>query len=163
MKFTVEGANAQTGDDHTVIVSATSAAHAEAQAKSMGLLVSRVIPRTDEESISHALNYAPPRSGGTGPSREAVMNYLKTNPSNAPNYTGLQVAGFIIGAMAILSYGAAVVVFIALVNSASSAYGPSGVIGILIPISIAAGGAVQHGLAAACFALRDIARNSFRA
>lgn len=169
MQFVVDGADANTGEDRTVIVAADDAKDAQEQARAMNLMVSRV-----------ALHNAPAPSLG---SSEAVAAVDYASPPEAkpivapqfvpvPQYVGLQIAANILLLLAVLSYGAAAIAIVTailgmMIPSRPMQYGgpPPGffsAIGFAGAFGLLSVGAVQHGLSAACNALRDIARNSFK-
>jgi hypothetical protein len=169
MQYLIEGADKSTGEDRSVIVNAINTQDAQNQAASMNLLVSRLVPHAGGFLNKQAVvEYASPAATPTAPPQRG----LQIGP---PRYLGLQIASFIIGVCAFVCYVVAAIIGLVAIFSIGSAtqqpnaFGPpqalattSGVAGLLLAFWIFAAGAVQHGLSAACIALRDIARNSFR-
>jgi hypothetical protein len=136
--FNIEGADTETGDARVVQVLAISEADAEEQAAKMGLVVSGIFPAI---ANSHSSNKLP------SPSRRM--------PPEIPEYKGLIVAGKVCFIVAILNYALAIFALV------TGLFGAPQI--IFWCAALAVSGAISHGISAACVALRDIARNSFRA
>jgi hypothetical protein len=170
MQYVIEGADASSGQDRTIIVSAIDEKDAHQQARSMNLMVSRV-----------ALHNAPVPSLGSAHSSPAV-DYASPVPKSAvamqavtiPRYLGLQIASVILIASAAVCYGIAAIAVVVAISAATTptrppAFGgpPPGFMGLFSAFGFIgafgflSAGAIQHGLSAACKALRDIARNSW--
>jgi hypothetical protein len=163
MKFTVTGADAKTGDDHVLIIDAANLDDAQSKARSMGLLVASIEPRNPPPT-------APPTPAT--PPRDDDEAMVKLYLSKPVKYFGLQIAGSVLGVSAILLYVAAFGAFLAAIHPASSGGTDSinhdalGMVDaqelyIAYALLFFSAGAIQHGLSAACLALRDIAINSF--
>lgn len=160
MQYLVEGADKATGEDRTFIISADDEADLQKQVDNLGILVSNAEPWIAPAS-------APPVSYATPAERPAI-----------PAYRGLQIASFILGVSCAVCYVVAGISLILAIASILSSYSapPFGVQRTFAPspnyaastfafitaFSFFTAGGIQHGLGAACLAVRDIARNSFR-
>jgi hypothetical protein len=161
MKYLIEGADKTTGDDRRIIISAESASEAQNKAGAMGILVSTVQARESEPDQPIAV-----------PSREDLIDEIEErevtggltpkaaqratrNPSR-PEYTGLKYASNMLGFLGAFSYVIAVFAFLVYADDGAGGEG------FFIFLSLLIVGTMQLGMSAACVALRDIARNSFR-
>jgi hypothetical protein len=157
MKYSVEGADKTTGDDREIIISAESIADARNKASAMGILVSNVQARESESDGPIAK-----------PSKNDLLNELEetelltpkaprreTPPPSLPEYTGLKFASNVLGFLGVFSYVVGVFAWLTYADDGA------GGAGFFIFLSLLIGGTMQLGMAAACVALRDIARNSF--
>jgi hypothetical protein len=166
MQYLIEGADKSTGQDRSVIVSADNPRDAQRQAEEMNLLISSVVP--------HAAGIPNPKPVDYASSRTPPPDLSPAQTKVPPRYIGLQIASLVLGASCLIFYGlAGLSGIMALFAVAAAArpptpFGPppgfaamSGLAGFWIALCLFAAAAVQHGLSAACTALRDIARNSF--
>jgi len=155
MQYLIEGADKETGEDRTVIIDADNEADLRAKIKAMGILVSHAKLWNAPAAPPVAVNYATP----------APTHIVSSARPRIPGYFGLQFASLILGISATLFYAIAVLAFIASISSTRNFNSPYAGVGVLVQgmviISLLAAGGIQHGLSAACTALRDIARNSF--
>jgi hypothetical protein len=157
MKWAIQCADANTGQEFSLIVDADSQADAEAQARKKGLLVSEIIaagePATPSDEAPKTVSYA-------------VDRFL------VPEYTGLRRAAFAFRIVAYLWYAFGAIQIILRIwqelsirstfstNLSNLWETVSENVYFLTFIAI---GVVFHACAPVCLALRDIARNSFRA
>ncbi len=104
MKYLIEGADKETGDDRKIIISAESAAEAENKANAMGILVSNVQARESDSEQPIALGYASlkvPQRATPASSPPGVPEYLVRKPIK------LFVAGWVLIIVALLGFGGA--------------------------------------------------------
>lgn len=181
-RWNVEGADARTGHDRVVTVEAHSQKEAEQAARKMGLVVSEVyqaVTKTPaealDEMVGSAINTptatAPPHAAAV-PEASKVVQYRSpgSEAGPVPAYGGLKLGSSLLSVFALLYYVLAAVIIVAglLSISASAATGWSGEAAVAAIGALAMGltaamvGVVLHAVSAACLALRDIARNSFK-
>ncbi len=170
MRWNVEGADARTGNERVIQVDAIDRIEAEYKARKQGLLVSAVhesAVKTDAEKLDDLVGEprnAEPKIDFTPP---PVVPY-QSRPSHTPipDYGGLKIARAVLGAFAALYYllgGLAILAAIFMTVTKESSMGALGAFTVTIyGVICFMGGGILHGLSAACSALRDIARNSFR-
>lgn len=174
MRWTVEGADKQTGDERTIEVEANSRADAEKLAAQRGILVSRVLSagevnaaqlealaamqgeRVWEEKPTIA--YATP-----SPTPSAIETTVTDRPY-APNYAGLQVASILFWVLWALAWvGGLVLLGIAIVGSYRTPLIGAGLFFAFFDLIVSfVSGCIFMALASGCEALRDMARNSWR-
>jgi len=158
MKYSVTGADKNTGDERTVIISASDEKDAERQAREMGLLVSAVFRRGDLEG-------KPPK-----PASIKLPNIVAAAATGGvPYYGALKAIGFVFKVNAAVGYlGGAVAFCIGIyVMATAAAKGDHEAVMIGVEIVLwglaAAGEAVISQGIGECFgAFRDLVRNSFR-
>jgi hypothetical protein len=167
MRFRVSGANRQTGRDAAWVYEAASEAAAVAMANADGVVVAEVTTMPDAAAATRTAPALP--AGPTLPYRTP-----STQPAAVPSYVGLQIAGGVLGVYAIFCYLLGGLALLGGLFAASMGFAGApanqalprlffGVIAGLAPaLALLFAGAVSHGLSAACVALRDIARNSWR-
>jgi hypothetical protein len=161
MKFTVEGADLKTGDDRTVIISATDAKDAEGQARKMGLVVARISPNDAGPLPSLALAH---EGAAEGVSLKAPAVQI-----NAPDYPELETMSRVLSFAALLCYGVTVVLLASTIaairetNETGSDDAKMRAIQIsLLALAVIVGGIIVHGMSVFFTAFRDLVRNSFR-
>jgi hypothetical protein len=163
MQWKVEGADAETGADRAIDVEADNEDQATAFARLGGILASSVtrVPGSGNHADHLAMiaTQALPVSYAT-PRRIVTV----------PDYTGLKLASSMLMILAILAYvlgGLMIVIAVLAIIGGAATRSGAGLIGGLFSFVSSASpiiaGAIMHGMAASCTALRDIARNSFRA
>jgi hypothetical protein len=161
MRFTVEGADLKTGDDRTIIISATDAKDAEDQARKMGLVVSRIWANETESPASPA----PPSEAAAMdmPMMAAAMTL------NAPDYPSLKTMSRVFSLMAFVGYLVAIlslaIAAFFIFNTVRTQSDEAKTIAIdssLVAIITALGAIIAHGVSAFFSAFRDLVRNSFR-
>jgi len=167
MKWQVTAADVRTGEDREFVVEADTAAHAEANARQAGYLVSHVAaaqpaadradPLVELAAATASLPYQPSRAP-----RPADLVVA------APEYWGLRFGSIAFLVFAGIFYLAGLLGLLAglgmLVNSLGyvSGFGVFAALGqFLLSLWPLAIGSLFHALSSACLALRDIARNSF--
>ncbi len=167
MRWNIEGADQQTGQDRVIAIDAADQADAERKARARGILVSTIYPttlktaieRTEEEIVSPSQTAVPPAAPAS------TLNYRASSlpRQTVPNYRGLQIGSFVLGVFALLYYicGGIGLVFGILSVQDSSRVRFDAAQAFLWALLLAMGGGVLHAMSAACIALRDIARNSF--
>jgi len=80
-----------------------------------------------------------------------------------PAYAGLRFASGVLMILAVLGYIAGpIAIVVGVAESSTMETRDEGRLSLLAGVAILIGAAVQHGLSAACSAVRDIARNSWR-
>jgi hypothetical protein len=183
MRWNVEGADARTGAEKIIQVTADTKAEAEAKARKQGLLVSAVHESqvvTPAEALDEMVGNTIRERTRRASTAEALadvapapVEYRSSRTPNliAPNYGGLKFASIAVRIFALLFYLAgilgllmALLMFGEGISSGRAGFGVAAgvtqfVISALGPL---AAGAIMHGLSASCDALRDIARNSYR-
>ena len=174
-KWTVEGADKESGEERTITVEAASQADAEALAAGRGILVAEVsqVPRTsaakllarmvDDRAASGSLPFlraGPQEDIPLSPPADAEVAGEKP----VPVYPGLRIGGKILISFAILHYIVAVAslggAIALLVRNGGTDYGRPAILLAAALASCLLGG-LLHALSAACAALHDIAQNSF--
>lgn len=165
MKFRVRGADRRTGRDVAREYDAKTPESAAAFANLDGLMVAEV------ELVSGGANDATPSAATV----ETLSYRTPTTGSvHVPTYAGLSVASVVLRIYAVICYTLGAAAFALTIVAIVASYpspgrlvaAPSGLWTLaasLMPtfmLLFAAG--VTHGLSAACVALRDIARNSWR-
>lgn len=179
--WNVEGADAGTGHDRVVTVEAQTQKDAEQAARKMGMVVSavhRAVTRTPAEALDEMVGsvintpFQPQADVDTAVSEAPqVVQYRSPGAvaGPAPTYTGLKLGASILSVFAILYYVLAVLAVVLSLIPASNPQGvPTNVMwwsvagGIVAGVTLGMIGAFLHTASAACLALRDIARNSFR-
>ena len=165
MKWAIQCADATTGQEFSLIVDADSQADAEAQARKKGLLVSEIIAAGE-----------PAATDKQSPDNESQIR--KVDPvdyaiagNTVPDYRGLRWGATAFRILAYLCYvlGILALLMVIVESYATSAGGFGSLISISYLVQTAVAlwplvvGILFHVLAEACTALRDIARNSFRA
>jgi hypothetical protein len=185
MRWNVEGADVKTGKNRLVQVYAKDSEEAEDKARKLGLLVSAVhesvmkpaVEPTDEEIdiappavANHAAagsNYESPQAKPLTPKSAPPRNdrdEARRRRAMIPEYAGLNVAAFVIGVFSTLYYVLGAIALVMALITAYSATSPTRFEGPTLAgyglISLMAAG-LMHGMSAGCYALRDIARNSF--
>ena len=186
MKWHVTAADAQTGEDRTILVEAATAADAEVRARHAGYLVSHVAPAPEAVAA-----VAPPPAAQADPLAElaaavtrpaaaaaAPATALAYQPPvkvrspdvivAAPEYWGLRFGSTAFLVFAGLFYLAGLLALLAAFASLlsslayTSGWGVVAAFGqLLVSLWPLALGTVFHAASSACLALRDIARNSF--
>ncbi len=165
MKWAIQCADANTGREFSLIVDADSQSDAETVARKKGLLVSEIIAAGEPAAVDKQ-----------SPADEAQIR--KVDPvdyaiarNTVPEYRGLRWGASALRIMAYLCYVLGVLTLISIVLEIYK-YGSSALAGaawlssifqlamFLWPLVL---GLFFHVLAEGCTALRDIARNSFRA
>ena len=162
MKWAIQCADANTGQEFSLIVDASSQSDAEAQARKKGLLVSEIIAAGE------------PAAADKRPSEETQIR--KVDPvdyaiagSSVPDYRGLRWGATAFRVLAYICYILGILAVATIILEMYSLRGVSGLgwLSSLIQTTFAlwplVAGVFFHVLAEACTALRDIARNSFRA
>ena len=160
MRWTVEGADKQTGFDRKISVEAATREAAETEARNEGLLISEIHPEYD--------SIAPPSK-----EQPFSVSYLASPvpmQSSVPHYFGLKLASSILIVFAVVEYLAAIFLFLSAISaiatlSAAPTAGFGGVAAIpmlAMAVAVGAAGALLHGISTGCMARRDIAQNSFR-
>jgi hypothetical protein len=143
MLWKIQGAMKETGQDVQSLIDAPTKVDAIKEAGKRGLLINSI----------EAASPAPP-------SPEAVAAYAATLP---PGYGGLRVAASVLFVFSLISYlSAAILVLSAIVNAGQIGSSADGFNLMIYALAAAVSGAIQHGLSAACLAVRDIAINSFK-
>lgn len=148
MKFTIDGADKRTGDDHTVIITANDAQDAEYKAKLMGLLVNRVNPR-EVEAVATPLNYAA--------HEQATIVTPAPPPAKTPKFIGIQMGEFVLCITGLFSIGVGVLVFFSFVSHVQSVADVP-MISLIASVPFVVLGVGLWGLAWVCEMLRNIAR-----
>ena len=184
MRWNVEGADVKTGKNRVVQVYAKDSADAEAKARNLGVLVTAVhesVMKPANESEDETFDVAPPEPASKpAPS----LDYQAPSPARSPapppprndrdearkkralipDYAALSNAAFVIGVFSTLYYVLGAVALLMAMITAWSNTPPTRFEGPTLAgyglISLMAAG-VLHGMSAGCYALRDIARNSF--
>jgi len=148
----IDGADERTGEDVRVRVSAESRSAALREAQKRRILVASISPAVDD-----TLSYA------------AQADLHQRRRRAPPSYGGLTIASTVIGIIAGLYYGGgAVLLVLSLIRMARLPIerSPEDTVmalgSLMFGIVSFGAGAVFHGIAAACVALRDMARNSWR-
>lgn len=163
MKWAIQCADANSGQEFSLIVDADSKGDAETVARKKGLLVSEIIaagePAVDKQSPA----------AGAEIRKVDPVDYAVAR-SEVPDYRGLRWGATVFRILAYLCYVLGVLALAVLIfETYLSGSGISGLtwlsnllqtIVVLWPVVL---GVLFHVLAEACTALRDIARNSFRA
>ncbi|MGA2585208.1 MAG: DUF308 domain-containing protein [Tepidisphaeraceae bacterium] len=156
MKFTVEGADAKTGREKTIVVNGYDKADAEQQGRAAGLLIHRVTP---------ADNAPPARLATAALASPGTISGL----AGAPDYAGLRMVSRIFFAAAVLSYLCGVLLLIwgiiQIIQAMQTQDPEQKAAAILIcegAIGVFFGGIINHGVSEFLGAFRDMARNSFR-
>lgn len=164
MKWAIQCADANTGREFSLIVDADSQTDAEALARKKGLLVSEIIA-AGEPAIDKQLAAATDQIRKVDPVGYAIAR------DSLPDYRGLRWGATALRIIAYLCYLLGMFALISIFLEIYK-YGSSGLVGaawlssifqlvmFLWPLVL---GLFFHVLAEACTALRDIARNSFRA
>lgn len=157
MRWTVEGADAQTGQDRTIQVEAKSREDAEREARARGVLPSATYKETADAGAMPTLNYIGRAAHESAPPGTQVG--LAPPRGKAPDYTGIVVGAAVLritGAMAAI---AGIVLCAMTLNEISG-----GGLGTALPVGFAwiISGLVTFMLGSLALAVRDIARNSFR-
>jgi hypothetical protein len=176
-QWNVEGADPKTGAERVIQVSAETKESAERAARKQGLLVSAVYKSTVQTSadalddmVANASSRPTPPPAMPSPSLSYRTPAIA--PTAIPQYQGLVIGGFVLRIFAYLYYSLAI---LGVILAVLTFFGPSrsqtqvdftstaGTAGVLFA-TLATGmvGGILHALSAACGALRDIARNSFR-
>jgi hypothetical protein len=179
MRWNVEGADSQTGQDRVLAVEALDRADAERKARQHGILVSSIYPtsiRSAVEKIDEAVDAAEdqitaPLHSDVAAPRQPIPSYFVQAPARQiPEYRGLQIGSTVLMVFAVMYYlFAACIILVAILAAAGTALTsdtPLAAVGpfllLVWGLALAMGGGIMHALSAACLALRDIARNSFR-
>ncbi len=167
MRWIVEGADHRSGADRRLVFEAPSRMEAEDQARKMGVLVSGVTPANDAPPVS---NLKHPIDAGVHPSPPSSVAYATPN-QEIPTYRQLSLAAMVLNIIGGFYYAMAILYFLAIVIGSLSG-GIDRWLMVVIPTSITVGsiyaatmvavGALFQGASAACIALRDIARNSWK-
>ena len=174
-QWQVRGADRNSGHDVGQIYDAQTRDAAVTMAVQDGMLVETIEPLLVDDG--HAgepldeLDAALRREAALQPAG-ALLEYRNPSLQNRrtavpPSYAGLLIAGRIIRVFAMIYYLIAAIALVAEVWSfaESSAAGTVTTPTMLLlawPLGVGMIGALLHGIGSACFALRDIARNSWR-
>jgi type II secretory pathway component PulF len=144
-QYRVDGADSVTGFDRTLMVEAMNESEARASATAQGLFVSGVFQQYNNKP-----------------------QYSSTTPTvKVPDYVGLSISAFVLRILAILIalgglLGGALMA-ITMIHQMGAESTPLALLlaGLyfIAPVAIAA---IFYGASAACIALQDIARNSFK-
>ncbi len=171
MRYNVEGADTVSGADRVITVEAEDERAAETLARREGLLVSAVFEAqilSPAEKLDLMVGEAIASPTSLQPTPAAPIDYRSPRVATVvPDYMGLRIASIVLAVFAGLAYlvGGLVVLF-SLISMIGAIRAPSlfasGLLGLLMSCWPLFVGAVAHALSAACVALRDIARNSFR-
>lgn len=159
MKWAIQCADANTGKEFSLIVDADSQTDAEAQARKKGLLVSEII------AAGEPAEKQPPTEAQIR--KVDPVDYAIAG-STVPDYRGLRWGALSLRIIAYLCYVLGILTLVSNVLEIYK-YGPGSAAWITGALSFAMYfwplvlGIFFHVLAEACTALRDIARNSFRA
>lgn len=162
MKWAIQCADANTGKEFSLIVDADSQSDAEAQARKRGLLVSEVIAAGEPAADK------PVPDNGTEIRKVDPVDYAIAR-SGVPDYRGLRWGATAFRIIAWLCYvlGILALLMVIVESYANRSGGFASLINYLVQTTTALWplvlGILFHVLAEACTALRDIARNSFRA
>lgn len=172
MQWRVKGALRSTGEDVSRVYDAGSEESAKLQAHDDGILVESASPISSRPSAPARAAVDPP------PVAPPIAKPVPAEPLHqsggaahltSPSYLGLAIAGRVVSVFAVLYYLAGALALVAVIITAATGPAPGarwsaeeGFMMVLIPLSIAMVGGLLHGISAACFALRDIARNSWR-
>jgi hypothetical protein len=162
MRFTVEGADLKTGDDRTVIISATNAADAEGQARKMGLVVSRIWANDSEQVV-------PPIPTIQLAAKDMSLKAAAVQ-MNAPDYSTLKTFASLFFVFAVLAYVIAGIVAVVAIISlfatvATRGQSLAGLMSaplIFYSVGWIVVGIFNQGTSAILLAFRDLVRNSFR-
>ncbi len=174
MRWNVEGADGRTGEEHVYPIDADSAEQAEQTARNHGVLVSAVHralvqPQQDElddlasAAMTRTVRIGPPPAPAPSAESPLIAYHSPTTPSaDVPDYFGLRIGSSVLMVFAILYYLTAAAALATGIYIAGR-QGPWVALTFLLWALVAAmiGGLLQ-ALSAACVALRDMARNSFR-
>jgi hypothetical protein len=153
MQFNVAGADINSGEDRLITISAMDRRDAEKRAREKGLFVSSVSP----SDLTSALRVADDEPAG------------KTRPI-LPRYFGLRFARIVLLFQTFICYIAGTLLLVATIaHLASESHGhwpaPEDVVAVwrhlVAGVGFLAAGALLHGVAEACRAIRDIASRSF--
>lgn len=166
-QWNVEGADPKTGDERLIQVAAETKEEAERKARKQGLLVSAVYKSTvqtsadalDDMVASASSRSAPPPITPT--TQQPALSYRAAQAA-LPDYLGLRIGAVALRVCAVLYYiGAVLILLLAILSRADE---PREVRALQAGSALAAAsvGAVFHAISAACDAMRDMARNSFR-
>lgn len=153
-------------------IEAVNEKDAEAKARKMGLIVASVYPSTIQDAASKldALIEEKATIGNShtisdAPLRTLPPRSLQNRIGEIPNYTGLKIVHAIMHVQALFLYVAAIfsigIGIIVVVKASTREPAFEGLQAVLTGIGLAVAGGIAHGIAEACNALRDIARNSF--
>jgi hypothetical protein len=184
MRYTVEGADAQSGRDVVITVEATSPKVVEKIAHEQGILISSIhtskvqnevgkidlaIEEAAEAAENDDIGFTPPAAVPAVPSHVPYAG-PRTASGGIPDYTGLRIGATVLFVSALLYYAAGILLFVGaivgfLIQVIRAGSGSTAMIGV-VPVILLGIGALMCGglfqaLSAACVALRDIARNSF--
>jgi len=161
MRFTVEGADAKTGDERTVIISATDSRDAEKEARGMGILISRVTPRHEADGMSEPL--ASQVAAKTMSLKAAAVEI------NAPDYAALRTMSHVFFMFACIGYALCVACLIATavliaitIRTKDDDIKQFAIYAALASLGAIINGIINHGVSVFLLAFRDLVRNSFR-
>lgn len=171
MRWTVVGADKNTGQERSITVEASTEADAEKLANRAGLIVSDVSPVDALVELAQANQAKPPPRTPT----PIVADYRTPEPEpprSVPSYIGLKIGSIILGVFAAIYYAIGALIWITTFAEMSNNPTPNrapppgamyGVAGTLV-VGLIFGmvGGLLHAFSAGCVALRDIARNSFK-
>lgn len=165
MKWAIQCADANTGREFSLIVDADSQSDAETVARKKGLLVSEIIAAGEPAAAEK-----PIPANGTEIRKVDPVDYAIAR-SEVPDYRGLRWGATALRIIAYLCYLLGILALISIVieiyknGSGALASGAwiTSAFELVVFLWPLAAGIFFHVLAEACTALRDIARNSFRA
>jgi hypothetical protein len=159
MKYSVTGADKETGDERTIIISATDTQDAERQARRLGLLISSITPRGQVE---------PPQSASAAMVKSASLNAAAV-AINAPDYAALQTMARVFFVFACMAYALTLILLGAvalLTYERIKGQEPSLVLSsfeyAVDALGVLLVGIFNHGISVFFVAFRDLVRNSFR-
>ena len=160
MKYTVVGADKTTGNDRTVVITATGPDDAQEKARGMGLLINQVEARTTAD------DEMPSRGEVLGELEEAEYLNPKTPRVTLPRpptvtYSRLTVAAGILVVASGISLAVGIIAFIAGLVGLLAGKDDAEFV-VVFGVSSMFSAAIQYGLSGACEALRDIAINSWK-
>lgn len=183
-KWRISAASSETGREVRLTVTAPSRESAEQKARERGFLISSVSLLEDEADMASAGALPPPPAALLDDPMNGLASAVPTprssrtlpyrhpaTPKRQPDYPGIEVGGFVMRVMAWIYIAIAGIALLAGLfiglgamieyDSLSMAVAAGG-IPLLYALAMAAGGALFLWFASVGFAIRDIARNSFR-
>jgi hypothetical protein len=174
MRWNVEGADGRTGEEHVYPIDPDTAEDAEQKARDHGVLVSavhRALVQSTNDQLDELAAASMSRTARVGPapvpapsveSPPIAYRSPDTPGAQVPAYLGLRIGSSVLMIFAVLYYiSAAVALTIGIYVAGQQGVFVAATFLLWALVAAMIGGLLQ-ALSAACIALRDIARNSFR-
>lgn len=174
-RFNVEGADLQTGQERVIQVDAPDAATAEQVARDRGMLVASVFESTARPQLGELDALAEAARGSRGAAAAspppALAYAAPVQLPALPDYFGLRVGRTVLMIFAGVYYAVGLLIlglaiygsgYLASQRTRTALDTAALLLMLLYSFASISVGGLFHALSAACHALRDIARNSWR-